>query len=98
MHAMLSLLAMSTTLTIRNLDPSVKRKLRLRAARHQTSMEAEARRILASGVEAEDGESSVESSMQQARRQRIEQAMGIWSADMQGRSTEDIMQELRGDE
>jgi len=38
---------MSTTLTIRNLDDTVKQKLRLRAARHQTSMEAEARAILA---------------------------------------------------
>ena len=41
---------MSTTLTIRNLDEDVKRKLRLRAAKHQTSMEAEARAILAQAV------------------------------------------------
>ncbi len=41
---------MSTTLTIRNLDESVKRKLRLRAAEHQTSMEAEAREILTRAV------------------------------------------------
>jgi len=39
---------MSTTLTIRNLDESVKHMLRLRAAAHQTSVEAEAREVLGS--------------------------------------------------
>ena len=34
------------TLTIRNLDPTVKERLRVRAASHGHSMEAEARRIL----------------------------------------------------
>ncbi|MGE0495337.1 MAG: plasmid stabilization protein [Vulcanimicrobiota bacterium] len=34
------------SITIRNLDPSLKRLLRLRAARHNCSMEEEARRIL----------------------------------------------------
>ena len=41
---------MSTTLTIRNLDEEVKRKLCLLAARHERSMEAEAREILAEAV------------------------------------------------
>lgn len=36
-----------SSLTIRNLDPSVKEKLRIRAAQHGHSMEAEARLILA---------------------------------------------------
>lgn len=35
-----------TTLNIRNLEPGVKAKLRLRAARHGRSMEEEARNIL----------------------------------------------------
>jgi plasmid stability protein len=35
-----------SSITIRNLDPSVKERLRVRAAEHGTSMEAEARRIL----------------------------------------------------
>jgi antitoxin FitA len=35
-----------SSITIRNLDPAVKERLRLRAARHGLSMEAEARRIL----------------------------------------------------
>jgi len=34
------------TLTIRNLDPGVKERLRVRAAEHGHSMEAEVRRIL----------------------------------------------------
>jgi plasmid stability protein len=34
------------TLTIRNLDQAVKERLRIRAAEHGRSMEAEARRIL----------------------------------------------------
>ena len=35
-----------TTLTIRNIDAAVKERLRVRAARHGRSMEAEARSIL----------------------------------------------------
>jgi antitoxin FitA len=38
------------TLTIRNLDEAVKERLRIRAAEHGHSMEAEARRILQSAV------------------------------------------------
>ncbi len=38
-------------LTVRNLDPVVKAKLRERAARHGRSMEAEVRDILAEAVE-----------------------------------------------
>ena len=35
-----------TTLTIRNVDPALKEELRVRAARHGRSMEAELRQIL----------------------------------------------------
>jgi len=38
------------TLTIRNLDPAVKDRLRVRAAEHGQSMEAEARAILQAAV------------------------------------------------
>lgn len=38
------------TLTIRNLDDDVKRRLRIRAAEHGRSMEEEARAILREGV------------------------------------------------
>lgn len=41
-------------LTVRDLDPEVKEKLRRRAARHGRSMEAEARVILAAAVAAGD--------------------------------------------
>ena len=38
--------APNSSITIRNLDPAIKEMLRVRAARHGHSMEAEARRIL----------------------------------------------------
>ena len=38
--------APNTSITIRNLHPSLKERLRVRAAEHGHSMEAEARRIL----------------------------------------------------
>jgi plasmid stability protein len=41
-------------LTVRDLDPEVKEKLRRRAARNGRSMEAEARLILAAAVEEAD--------------------------------------------
>lgn len=43
-----------TMLTVRNLDPGVKDRLRKRAAEHGRSMEAEVREILAAAVAPED--------------------------------------------
>lgn len=43
-----------TSLTIRKLDPAVKERLRLRAARHGRSMEEEARQILSQTCGPED--------------------------------------------
>jgi antitoxin FitA len=40
-----------SSITIRNLDPGAKERLRVRAAQHGRSMEAEARRILESAVD-----------------------------------------------
>ena len=40
-----------TTLTIRNVDAAVKERLRIRAARHGRSMEAELRTILSDALE-----------------------------------------------
>ena len=87
---------MSTTLTIRNLDEEVKRRLRLRAASHQRSMEAEARAILAQSLadEIDDDPDSAKA----ARRKRIEAVMGIWKDRSEGKSTEEMMEELRGDD
>jgi antitoxin FitA len=42
----------TSSITIRNLDPEVKGRLRLRAARHGRSMEAEVRSILQSALSA----------------------------------------------
>ena len=39
-----------SSITIRNLDPALKERLRVRAAEHGHSMEAEARRILQTGL------------------------------------------------
>lgn len=87
---------MSRVLTIRNLDEGVKQKLRLRAASHQRSMEAEAREILATAVASE--EASVPARSAQERRKRIESVIGIWKNEMGGKTTDEIMQELRGDD
>jgi hypothetical protein len=46
------------TLTIRKINDEVKEKLRIRAAHHGRSMEAEVREILASAVESPSPESS----------------------------------------
>jgi len=87
---------MSTTLTIRNLDEEVKRKLRIRAASHQRSMEAEARAILADAVNQPDGITPPRTS--EELRQRLEAVRGIWKDRAGGRSTDEIMHELRGDD
>lgn len=55
MHSLLSLLAAfcreaMATLTIRDLDDEVKARLRVRAAEHGRSMEAEARELLAAAL------------------------------------------------
>src|SRR6516162_3274198 len=41
-----------SSITIRNLDPALKERLRVRAAQHGRSMEAEARRILQTALSA----------------------------------------------
>ena len=45
------------SITVRNLDPSMKERLRVRAARHGHSMEAEARSILQTALD-ERGDSA----------------------------------------
>jgi antitoxin FitA len=44
--------ASMSSITIRNLDPAIKERLRVRAAEHGHSMEAEARRILQTTLKA----------------------------------------------
>ena len=87
---------MSTTLTIRNLDETVKQKLRLRAARHQTSMEAEARAILTRSVE--EPEALRPPRTPEEMRTRLSSVRGRWKDRSKGRTTDDIMKELRDDD
>jgi len=62
------------SITIRDLDDAVKRKLRLRAAQHGRSMEEEARTILRTAL----SESSVEpTNLYAAIRRRIEPLGGV---------------------
>lgn len=62
------------TMTIRNLDDTVKRRLRMRAARHGRSMEDEARDILRSSLATE---STPATSLVGSIRARIEPLGGI---------------------
>ena len=87
---------MGATLTIRNLNEEVKQKLRLRAASHQTSMEAEARAILTQAVNAPDA--LAPPSSDQELNERLEAIRGLWKNRTKGRDTDQIMKELRGDE
>lgn len=87
---------MSTTLTIRNLDKEVKQKLRIRAAQHQRSMEAEAREILARGVELEEIYPPPKNEEEMSA--RLAAVTGIWKDRTNGKSTDEIMKELRGDD
>ena len=89
---------MSTTLTIRNLDEAVKQKLRLRAASHQTSMEAEARAILAASLAEQPASEAEKEVARLERRKRIESVVGIWKDRYDGKTTDEIMKEIRGDD
>ncbi len=84
---------MSTTLTIRNLDESVKRKLRVQAAMHQRSMEAEARDILARAVEP-GSTATAPAAAGAVVTGRFDHLRGIWSKRM---STDEVMQVTRGE-
>jgi antitoxin FitA len=63
------------TLTIRNVDAAVKERLRLRAARHGRSMEAEARTILSEAVAAERDQA--EPNLAEAIRRRFAPLGGV---------------------
>lgn len=90
----------STTLTIRNLDEGVKRKLRVQAASHQRSMEAEAREILAVAVNERPAATPriAPPRTPEEMRERLRAVTGVWKDRASGKSTDEIMKELRGDE
>ena len=54
-HAISALRQAMTAITIRNLDDTLKARLRLQAARHGHSMEEEARQLLHKGLEPDPG-------------------------------------------
>lgn len=77
------------TLTIRNLDEAIKRRIRIAAAEHGRSMEAEAREILASAVALTSNQTA------QTDTAPLQQLTGIW----QTRSTTDeLMHATRSDD
>jgi antitoxin FitA len=88
---------MRTTLTIRNLNETVKQKLRIRAARHQTSMEAEARSILTRAVDEPDAVEACRDreALMAERRKRIEAVVGVWK---DRGTTDDLMALTRGED
>ncbi|MBK9348202.1 MAG: hypothetical protein IPN06_18235 [Burkholderiales bacterium] len=88
---------MSTTLTIRNLEEPVKHLLRIQAARHKRSMEAEARDILTRAVTQMDapGQTPTTDTVNAAAMQALNAIRGKW----QGRGTTDAaMRELRDED
>jgi plasmid stability protein len=88
---------MSTTLTIRNLEKPVKHLLRIQAASHKRSMEAEARDILTRAVTSMDvpGQTPNADTVNAVAMRALNAVRGKW----QGRSTTDaLMQELRGED
>ncbi|MCW1925945.1 hypothetical protein OKA05_25525 [Luteolibacter arcticus] len=86
---------MSTTLTIHNLDKGVEEKLRIRAALHQRSMEAEAKEILTRSVAEDDPLVSTLTSAQERMRTAIESVRGIWT---DRGTTSEWMQASRADD
>lgn len=63
-----------TTLTIRNVNPALKERLRIRAARHGRSMESELRHILSAAL---SGEEKRETNLAEAIRRRFQPFGGV---------------------
>lgn len=88
-------MSMSTTLTIRNLEAPVKHKLRVQAASHGRSMEAEAREILMMAVTKTGKGTAVVTNPGSGRRKSVCQSVrGIWKGRM---TTDEIMKLTRGE-
>jgi len=79
---------MGATLTIRNLDEIVKQKLRVLAAMHERSMEAEVREILAREVHMDGSEQTA------PKKGKFDSVIGLWKGRM---STDEIMKATRGE-
>ncbi len=77
------------TITIRNLQEEVKEKLRVLAARHGNSMEAEARLILTREVQERAP------TLPPTGQRRFEHLIGLWK---DRGTTDEMTRDLRGDE
>ncbi|TXT41372.1 MAG: hypothetical protein FD135_332 [Comamonadaceae bacterium] len=88
--------SMNTTLTIRNLEEPVKHLLRMQAASHKRSMEAEAREILTRAVtQSAAHQVNAQGLISDAAKNAVASVRGLW----QGRgSTDEMMRELRGED
>lgn len=86
---------MSTTLTIRNLEEPVKQMLRMQAASHGQSMEAEARDILTAAVRP-PAIAPPAAALRTANRPKsaCDSVRGMWKGQM---TTDEIMTLTRGD-
>jgi len=89
---------MSNTLTVRNLDETVKQKLRQQAARHGRSMEAEARDILARNVMGRDDSFpgfTWTTQVAEPGKNKFDHLVGIWKS--RG-TTDELMRATRGED
>ncbi len=82
---------MATSITIRNLDEKVKQRLRVMAATHGKSMEAEARDILTIAAFNRPTDSS---SSQSSTEDVCSSVRGIWKGRF---TTDEIMEMTRGE-
>jgi antitoxin FitA len=91
---------MSSTLTIRNLDEQVKHKLRIQAANHGRSMEAEAREVLTRAMKGSSPATMetlpvpVTVGLPARNKGKFDHVIGLWKGGM---STDEIMQLTRGE-
>lgn len=88
------------SITIDDLDEPVTQKLRQRASSHGRSLAAEAREIL---MQAVAGTDIAAPTIQPPRtpeemRERLLAVRGIWKDRTGGKTTDEIMRELRGDD
>ena len=90
---------MNTTLTIRTLEEPVKQKLRVQAASHGRSMEAEARAILTSAVQGKYPEPPTGATApvhaEAPATSPFAHLRGIWKGHG---TTDELMKELRGED
>ncbi|SDX50201.1 Plasmid stability protein [Modestobacter sp. DSM 44400] len=73
------------TLTIRNLDEAVRQRLRVKAAQHGRSMEAEVREILAAAVAESESKPELERGLG-SRIHALFADVGGWDVDLPPRS------------